>query len=175
VQQQLSAAVAKGVAGAGAPMAITVLRPGIQRHIDWSGIDYTGVDVVSAVVTRNQAQFGASNIRFQQADITGEGQLPSADLLLSKEVLQHLPNDDVAKFLSRHLHKFKYCLITNDLDPTSATSENVNIKRGAYRTLDIRRPPFNVSAELLFTYDVAEDGGWLKGVFCVEGARLTPQ
>ena len=68
-----------------------------SRLMDWSQVDYTGFDIVQSVIDANQRNHGAANIRFQR--LSNIDELPGGDLLISKEVLQHLPNDVIADYL----------------------------------------------------------------------------
>jgi SAM-dependent methyltransferase len=126
-----------------------------SQTIDWSGIQYTGYDVVQSVIQRNQEKFQAPNLTF----IHGNAllfDLPSADLLICKDVLQHLPNEDVFLLLTQ-CPKFKFCLITNDVDPDTLSSNNHSIQKGACRTLDLTRPPFSMQGAKVLTYSTAHE------------------
>ena len=117
-----------------------------SKRIDWSGIDYTGVDVVRSVVDRNNETFGKPGIRFMQGDITAID-LPRADLVIIKDVMQHWPNAAVFKVLPK-LKTYKFALVTNDF-----ASLNKDCREGDTRPLDLQAEPFSVQAELLLTYD----------------------
>lgn len=121
-----------------------------SQYIDWSGIQYAGYDVVEYVIERNQRLFAAPSVMFIHADAI-ETDLPEADLLICKDVLQHLPNGDVGKLI-RQLSKFKHCLITNDVYPKTKSSHNPNIVRGSYRPIDLTQPPFNVAGEKVYGF-----------------------
>ncbi len=121
-----------------------------SRAIPWGSIEYKGFDVVAHIIQQNIRNFTRENISFAVLDATQE-ELPTADLLICKDVLQHLPNEDVAKII-KQFHKFKYCVITNDIYAHSLSSDNSNIVRGDYRPIDITMPPFNVSANKLLVY-----------------------
>lgn len=142
---------------------------GFSHTIDWSGIDYKGFDVVRPVVERNQDKYTQSNVHFYHANLI-ETDLPSADLLICKDVLQHLPLEDVAKFI-KQFPKYKYCLITNDVDVHTGTCENRDVGRDilAYRLLDITKPPFNVVPSVVFTYRAP---GVLKQVLLIKNEKL---
>jgi SAM-dependent methyltransferase len=116
-----------------------------SRAIKWDGIDYKGYDVVKSVIKKNKAKFSRSNIQFYHVDLL-QTELPTADLLLCKDVLQHLTIEDVLLFI-KQLPKFKYCLITNDVYPTTLSSHNPQIARGDYRPLDLTQPPFLFSLQ----------------------------
>ena len=111
-----------------------------SKAIDWSGIAHR-LRCCPVGGRKNQRQFGCPHIRFLHQDIIAEP-LPSADLLICKDVLQHLPNADVLTFM-KQLPNFKYCLITNDVNPKTLLAPNLDIRRGDYRLLDLTLPPFN--------------------------------
>jgi len=117
-----------------------------SQYIDWTGISYVGYDVVSTVIERNKKKFQQSNCIFIHGDAT-KTELPSADLLLCKDVLQHLSNESIATFL-KQCDKFKYCLITNDINKNA----NTNIADGLHRPLDLTKAPFFVPGTKIFTY-----------------------
>lgn len=133
-----------------------------SQTIDWTGIDYLGLDVVKHVIERNQEKFSAPNIHFVNVDGLSTT-LPKADLLICKDVLQHLTNEDIAVFLEQ-IPSFKYCLITNDVNPKTKTSQNTNIPRGGFRWLDLTRPPFNQKGEKVLFYS---DGYHLKQLLLI--------
>lgn len=121
-----------------------------SRFIDWRDINYIGIDVVRSVIERNQASFGSPNIIFIHADGVYSN-LPTADLMVCKDVLEHLSNESIFVFLGQ-LGVFKHCLITNDVNPSTLTSDNINIASSGCRTLDLTKPPFNAQGTKIFTY-----------------------
>jgi len=122
-----------------------------SQAIDWTGIDYKGYDIVGSVVDKDTKQFGKPTIQFFKGDII-EDDLPPADLLISKDVLQHLPNADVLKFLTKQVPKYKHVLLVNGTGNHSLSARNVDIKLGEYRTLDLANPPFNQHGLKVLTY-----------------------
>lgn len=121
-----------------------------SRAVNWESVNYIGYDVVKSVIEKNRALFGKPHISFVHGDGV-RADLPGADLLICKEVLQHLPNEDI-KLLINQFHKFKYCLITNDVDPVTLTSQNPDIPYGHYRPIDLTKPPFSVKGYRLLRY-----------------------
>lgn len=117
--------------------------------IDWSGIDYTGVDVVASVVESNREKYTAPNIRFEVGapDMTG---LPGAELLIIKDVLQHLPLADVQRFTDEVLPRYRYVLVTNCVRPFWRL--NADIPAGAFRPVDLRRKPFGLAGKELLSF-----------------------
>lgn len=125
----------------------------VGRLVDWDGIDYTGLDV-SSVVVESLEQFARPNVRFLHRDARF-AELPSADLLLVKDVLQHWSNADVVAFLPQ-LSKFKLALITNGFDPSGRVPVNHDIPAGKYCEIDLSRPPFSVPGTWVLNYEAIE-------------------
>lgn len=121
-----------------------------SRVIDWSGIDYKGYDIVESVVQQDRRQYGAPDRQFYVADVV-EADLPPADLLIVKHVLQHLPNRDVAKFL-KQLPKYRHAIFVDGVDSETLTAPNVDIVAGQYRPIDLTRPPFALRAQKELLY-----------------------
>lgn len=121
-----------------------------SSSMDWTGIDYTGFDVVPSVIAEDQKKYGAPNIKFQTADIV-RTQLPAADLLICKDVLQHLPTQDVLAFLAQ-LPNYKDALLTDTVDKHSLTSDNGEIQPGQFRPLDLTAAPYSVPGVKVLTY-----------------------
>jgi SAM-dependent methyltransferase len=122
----------------------------INRNIDWDGIQYLGIDVVESVIQENSREFSSENISFVKADGI-DYTLPKADLLICKDVLQHLPFQDIQSIV-KQFGQFKHCIIINDVDPAQLTCENVDMPRGYYRCLDLTKPPFSLSGRKVLTY-----------------------
>src|SRR4051794_3541455 len=61
-----------------------------SRLIDWSGVDYLGLDVVPQMIEQHRTTFGRTGVRFDMCP-DNLSDVPPADLLLAKDVLQHWP------------------------------------------------------------------------------------
>ncbi len=124
---------------------------GLSKHVHWNGIDYQGYDVVREVIEKNRRLYASQHIHFHHADALFTD-LPAADLFICKDMLQHHKNDDILCLLYQ-IHKYKHCLITNDVHPQTLTSKNNDIPiRGWHRYLDLCKPPFNVAGTKILTY-----------------------
>ena len=121
-----------------------------SKEINWSQIDYIGIDVVKSVIQKNVKLFETPSIRFIHADGLSST-LPSADLLICKDVLQHLPNKEIIEIM-KQFGNFKYCLITNDIDLDCPSNNNTDIKTGECRALNLMAPPFSVAGSPIFIY-----------------------
>jgi len=139
--------------------------------IDWSGINYTGVDVVPSLINELNQRFGSENVCFVHGNLL-TCSLPSADLLLCKDVLQHLSNEMIQQFLPR-LRCFKYAILTNDrrqyhlaswrnlwnLRPVDITKPYSDIPAGGYRPVRLREAPFNLEARVIKTIKMWHSNG----------------
>src|SRR5579864_7697988 len=63
-----------------------------SRLIDWTGIRYTGIDIVPELITTDSARYGRFGVDFACGDVLNGWQLPGADLILCKDLLQHWPD-----------------------------------------------------------------------------------
>jgi SAM-dependent methyltransferase len=115
--------------------------------IDWSGIDYTGIDV-SDVVLANTQKYTKHGIKFIHLDAVTDD-LPVADLLIIKDVMQHWSNSDILSFVSK-LKKFKWSLITNGFHPDLTTHVNKDIVPGGWRPVDLLSEPFKIEGRNVF-------------------------
>ena len=122
-----------------------------SRYIDWSEISYTGIDVAESLVLENKRKYGSENIDFISLDIT-KSVLPSADLILIKDVFQHWGNSEILSFIPK-IKAYKYALITNCITP-SAKGQFINqdIENGSFRPLDLRLPPFSLNCKLVYSF-----------------------
>lgn len=129
-----------------------------SRFMDWTGLHYLGVDIVAGLIERNRKAFAQPNIEFRLFETTDA--LPRADLLVCKDVLQHLPNSTVAAYLDGFKAKFKFMLITNDDAPIEYL--NQEIAPGGWRTLRFDQPPFSENAAIVLQWTVHAGRGWTR-------------
>ncbi|TQR58149.1 class I SAM-dependent methyltransferase [Campylobacter troglodytis] len=115
-----------------------------SQNIDFTDIDYKGFDVSSIVIDKNLASFKQENVNFILYDGDFD-KLVSADLLICKDVLQHLPNAKIQEFIGI-LPRYKFALITND----TGQRVNADIASGNYRAIDLRQEPFGLDLKLVF-------------------------
>jgi 2-polyprenyl-3-methyl-5-hydroxy-6-metoxy-1,4-benzoquinol methylase len=136
----------------------------ISSLIDWTGISYVGYDASKLVIEKNLKSHRGENIRFVHENFV-TADLPGADLLIVKDVLQHLSIRNI-KLALEQFHKFKYVIAVNDIDPVTLSAPNVDVRDGGYRTLDIAAEPFNVDGEKVLIY---QPENWeTKQVFLIE-------
>jgi SAM-dependent methyltransferase len=107
--------------------------------IDWGDASYLGVDIATDVIAAVRNKHEKGRIKFQVGNITDE--LPAAELLISKDVLQHLSNELVHRFIRNNLRKgkYKWVILTNDRG-----SHNPDVVNGRFRAIDLAAAPFEV-------------------------------
>jgi SAM-dependent methyltransferase len=150
-----------------------------SRQVDWGSAHYTGIDIVPDLVASLRARFGGPRVDFLEGNFL-DVDLPSADLVLCKDVLQHLTNAQVQLALDR-LSSYPLALLTNDrvfyrrLGWRSLWKKekigvpNEDIAPGGWRPLILRDPPFNLKAQEILRYTVrSSDKVWVKEVLLVK-------
>lgn len=148
-----------------------------SQAIDWGTIEYRGYDIVPAVIAANRVRFSTPRISFHEIG-TDLSALPSADLLIVKDVLQHWSDESVTRFLPV-LSRYRYALVTNCVNPAGLT-ENLPIADGDFRYVDIRLSPFRVDAREVFSFSnyrafpgrLFERPRWVKKVLLVENQAV---
>ena len=120
----------------------------LMKHFKFEGLNYLGIDLVDFIVENNNIKYGTSNIKFKCLDILNDHLDTSEyDLILIKDVLQHLNNDTIEKIINR-LKFAKNILITNDY-----TNKNIDCTIGGYRPVNISILPFNFNGNYIFEWN----------------------
>ncbi len=83
---------------------------------DWKfeGIKYTGIEVSETAHLLAKTEYFSSNLEFLIADVLETNQIPEADMLITKDVLQHLSNQNVEQLLLL-FSRFRFIIICNDM------------------------------------------------------------
>ena len=74
---------------------------------------YIAIDIVEELIERNKTLFKDENLEFHCLDIV-EGDLPKADCIILRQVLQHLSNTEIQKIVKKLSH-YKYVILTEHL------------------------------------------------------------
>jgi len=134
-----------------------------MKHLDLSGIDYTGGDIVPDLVEKNQRDFGRDNRRFVHLDLL-QAPLPAADLLLCRDVLVHFSFADIQAALTNiRRHPIRYLMTTTFTE----CPENEDIVTGDWRILNLEKPPFNFPPPLLLLNEQCTEGDGTYGDKCL--------
>lgn len=121
----------------------------VGKNCQIQGVKYIGIDIVHLLIDRNINEFGSNNIEFRCLNII-EDELPEADLVLVRQVLQHLSNDQILKILKK-LKMYPFVLVSEHY-PAEGCHIVFNIDKphgSDTRLVDnsavyLDKPPFNV-------------------------------
>ncbi len=120
-----------------------------SKIIKWGDAKYVGVDIVPSVIKEDNKKYANDKISFKAIE-PGQAKLPKGDLLIVKDVLQHLSKKDIDQFLKDILPNYKYALITNCIDPLKDV--NAEIKTGEFRPLDLRKKPYGIKGSIVYDF-----------------------
>ncbi len=112
-----------------------------SKYIDFGSATYVGVDVVEFLISENQKRFGSELVQFKVAPVDPR-ELPHAELLIMKDVLQHLTDKQILFYRDNVFPRYSLCLITNSWKATSY-DRNVDVRTGEFRALDLRAQPYS--------------------------------
>jgi len=109
------------------------------RDYKFENTNYTGVDVVEELIKLNTEKHSNGNRTFILSSLTAS--LQNFELLLCKDVLQHLSNRDM-DYLLLQLSKFKYLIFQND-SCSDDSRNNLDVETGGWRTLNLKSTVFH--------------------------------
>jgi SAM-dependent methyltransferase len=163
-----------------------------SRCLDFDVIrQYTGVDIVEEVINANRATWGDSSRRFECLDILEE-EIPRADVILIKDVLQHLSNAAIKEIVRKALSVCSHLIITNDRKKLIHEGTilglpvwrglrkmgvlNENIDNGGSRPLDLGGRPFSYSVIARYKFASITSIGppaikYIKEIVVLKGAQ----
>ena len=107
-------------------------------------IKYLGLDIVSELIKKNKKKYRRKNLNFKFLDLTKK-KIPSADLVICRDLLFHLSFKDGKKFLKNlSQSKYKYLLITSHSNGFDNNFDNLkDIVSGDFRKINIFKKPYN--------------------------------
>lgn len=125
-------------------------------HVDLSGIDYIGADIVRSIVESNREDHAARGRTFIELDLTRDD-LPDADVLLCRDCLVHLSYANVARvFRNVRRSNLRYILMT----AFPGRGDNKDVEDGDWRPLDFEAAPFSFpKPRLTIVEECDEEGG----------------
>ena len=112
--------------------------------------NYIAVDIVVDLINRNKEKFKAKNLVFQCLDIAVDD-LPQADCVLIRQVLQHLSNAEIQQIVLK-LNVFKYVILTEHLPegefvPNKEIISGQGIRLKKKSGLNLLIDPFNLKVK----------------------------
>ena len=121
---------------------------------------YHGCDIVPDLIEFLRNNNRQDNVQFHCLDATEED-LPDGDVLIVRQVFQHLSNNDIVKILQQ-FQSSRYILVTEHL-PKTAFTANKNKPNGPDTRLrwqsgvDLLQPPFNLQVNNALTLCQSND------------------
>jgi hypothetical protein len=124
-----------------------------MQHVDLSGINYIGGDIVPSIVASDQKLYGSESRRFIELDLTRD-EVPDADVLLCRDCLVHLSYANISAVLENIARsKIHYVLMTS----FPGRGDNKDIVDGDWRPLDFEAPPFSFPQPVLTLLEECEE------------------
>ncbi|MBL0884151.1 MAG: class I SAM-dependent methyltransferase [Chitinophagaceae bacterium] len=118
---------------------------------------YLGIDVVEALIQHNDNKFSTHHINFLKKNAIKD-ELPQADLIIIRQVLQHLNNSEINEILKK-VNTFKYGIITEHVSISADAVPNIDKITGPHvRTrynsgVFIDLPPFSLpNTQVVFEF-----------------------
>jgi len=107
---------------------------------------YIALDIVPALITHNKKEFRADNLEFHALDIAKDD-LPSGDIAILRQVLQHLSNAEIKNIVEK-LYNFKAVILTEhipeeDFEPNKDIIPGQGIRLKKQSGVNILASPFN--------------------------------
>jgi len=111
--------------------------------------EYHAVDVSRLVVEQNQKTFKLEGVRFHNLSINSDS-ITRADIAFVRQVLQHLSNDDIKRFLENIEGQYRFLVLTETLSGSWRFKANKDIVTGPgvrfhkKSGVVLTKPPFNL-------------------------------
>src|SRR5512134_968746 len=90
---------------------------------------YAACDVVPSLIERNRTVYAALRVDFRCLDIVADD-LPPGDIAFVRQVLQHLSNDSIQRFVGK-LYRYKFLVLTEHVPARPDFPPNVDQTTGA--------------------------------------------
>ena len=111
--------------------------------------EFTAADVAANVIEENKKEFGDKDARFLCLNLA-EDNIPAVDVIFVRQVLQHLSNAEIKKFVRNIEGKYKYLIVTESVSKSLFFVPNRDITTGPGIRIHKRsgvvleKPPFNI-------------------------------
>jgi SAM-dependent methyltransferase len=158
------------LASLGRPLTVVDLGCGdfnIGNRLTDLAATYIACDVVEALIERNRQLFVRNNLKFLRLDAIADP-LPQGDVVIVKQVFQHLRNDQIMAIL-RKMTPFNAWIICEHLPATQDFTPNIDKLAGPDNRLGgnsgivVTAPPFNVTPRREITLcETPSEGGIVR-------------
>jgi hypothetical protein len=123
----------------------------MSKVLEQADIDYVGADIVQALVAELKEKYKDSpKMKFLYTNLV-EDKYPTADLMLCRDFLFHMPYVETYKVLTNFVESgIKYLLTTTHMQKPDKPFENSDISAGGFRYMDLFASPYNFPQDTLF-------------------------
>jgi SAM-dependent methyltransferase len=142
----------------------------IGSQIRQSCGNYIACDIVPPLIEFNRERYKALQVDFRVLNLIDD-ELPEADVLFIRQVLQHLSNKQIKKALPQISKKFRYLVLTEHLPSSESFTPNQDIPGGLQFRLPLdsgvvlTSPPFNLKPKSeRVLCQIGELGGIIKTI-----------
>jgi len=109
-----------------------------MKEVPLGDIDYTGADIVPEIIERDVEWYAGPRRRFVVCDLVSDP-LPTADLILCRDCLVHLPYAETRRAIDNFRRSGAVWLLTTTF---TGDRENRDIEIGDWRPISLERPPY---------------------------------
>lgn len=89
---------------------------------------YYAIDVAPNLIKSHKKKISRDNLIFMQQDVTTE-KLPNVDIVIARQCLQHLSNNQISKFLLNLPSNLRYLIVSEHV-PSISFQSNIDIQTG---------------------------------------------
>ncbi|NJD24008.1 MAG: glycosyltransferase [Betaproteobacteria bacterium] len=140
-----------------------------MKYVDLNGIDYTGGDVVDAIVQRDILKHETASVHFECLNII-TGTLPKSDLIICRDCLVHLSFADGMAALQRFRESGATWLLTTTFVDRQS---NEDLYEGhIWRPLNLELAPYNLPKADSYINEGCTEGDGLFADKCLALWRL---
>jgi hypothetical protein len=140
----------------------------VGRHFTDPAREFLACDVSGLIIRQNRSRYRALPVRFEQRDIAACS-LPAGDVGFLRQVLQHLPNDDIASIVRRinAARPYRWLIVTEHVPTGECWSPNEDMPAGGSTRLrvnsgvELDAPPFGLAyhdSQMLCEVHAPDDG-----------------
>jgi SAM-dependent methyltransferase len=112
---------------------------------------YLACDIARSMVEMNAARRRFDHVEFRALDLTVDA-LPSGDVAIVKQVLQHLDNDSIKAFVGKinRTKPYRHLIVTEHVPAAENFVSNVDMPTGSWTRVkfgsgvDLEQPPFDL-------------------------------
>jgi SAM-dependent methyltransferase len=112
---------------------------------------YTGIDISSVILDETMAH-ATDNVKFIHGDFDSL-EIEPVDLIIIKDVLQHLPNSKIVSIIDKIKTNARYALFCDMYIKVNDRELNSDIPMGRARPIDLSEKPFSFDFEKIERYN----------------------